>query len=589
MLTSDQLDVLTDPIIDLYERYMQSVIDDIARRLAGLDYARPTAAWQMQRLTESGKLFEKALEELAQITGKSESTLRAMFERAGVKALRFDDRIYRAAGLNPLPLNLSPAMAQVLAAGLEKTNGLVRNLTMTSAAQGQNAFIEAAHLAYMQISNGAFDYIGAIRGAVKRVAASGLGVVNYASGRVDQLDVALRRAVLTGVNQTVGRMQWARADEMGQDLVQTSAHAGARNTGTGPANHEGWQGRIFSRSGAAKDYPNFIDATGYGTGVGLMGWNCRHSYFPFFEGISENAYSEEDLAGYERKTVSYQGKEIGFYEATQEQRAIERKIRYWKRQEGALKAAGLDASQETAKVKTWQARMRAFTRDTGLMRQPEREWVPKKVSSSGAPRIQHVSNPTNTPPPPPASTPGTSPKPTPPANLASELDKHERAIYPNNFETAVLLDPSGNVIFSKPGASSSVSFSPAEASLFNGNVLTHNHPLGWGYPAGHPLHDGSSFSPADIQVAALNNLAEIRAVSVRYIHTMRPGPNGWPPISILQNEQIRAEFDVTLELMKKINNGVLTPDEANAMHWHLVSERVANYFGLLYNRYEHHF
>lgn len=376
MLTADQLDALVEPIVELYERYQDSVIRDIARRLAGLNYALPTAAWQVQRLSESGKVYEDILDELSKLTGRSESELRAMFQKAGVKAMRFDDAIYRAAGLNPLPLNLSPAMSQVLLAGLEKTNGLIKNLTMTTALDGQQAFINAADLAYMQVSSGAMSYTQAITEGVKKVAADGLQVIQF-PGRRDQLDVAIRRSVLTGVSQTAGQLQITRANEMGQDLVQTSAHIGARNTGTGPANHEGWQGKIFSRSGASKKYPSFIEHTGYGTGPGLMGWNCRHSFYPFFEGISAEHYTKAELDSYASKTVTYQGEKISFYEATQKQRYIERKIRYWKRQAGALEAAGLENSQEIGKVREWQARMRDFKRQTGLIRQREREQISK--------------------------------------------------------------------------------------------------------------------------------------------------------------------------------------------------------------------
>lgn len=368
MLTADQLDALTDDIVRMYNDFADTIIADIARRLAGLDYARPTAAWQMQRLIEAGKLFENILSEISKLTGRSEAELRRMFERAGVTATRFDDAIYKAAGLNPMPLNMSPAQAQALSAGLVKTAGVMRNLTMTTAMSGQQAFIDAADLAYMQISTGALDYNTAIRRAVKDVASKGLSVIQF-SGRRDQLDVAMRRAALTGVNQTVGTMQNMRADEMGSDLVQVSAHIGARPT------HEVWQGKIYSRSGSSRKYPDFVSSTGYGTGEGLMGWNCRHSFYPYFDGISENAYSRAELASYANKTVVYNGKKMSVYEATQEQRAIERKIRYWKRQAGALKAAGLDASAETAKVKAWQAQARDLVRQTGLSRQYAREQV----------------------------------------------------------------------------------------------------------------------------------------------------------------------------------------------------------------------
>lgn len=368
MLTPGYLDALPDQILDLYEEYQQSVLDDIARRLAGLDFARPTAAWQMQRLTESGMIYEQALERLAELTGQSEQALRETFRRAGVRALRYDDSVYRAAGLDPLPLNLSPAMAQVLAAGLRKTGGQIRNLTMTTALSGQEAFIRAADLIHTQITTGAFDYQSALRAGIKQVAAEGLTVIHF-SGRRDQLDVALRRAVLTGVNQTAGELSWVRADEMGCDLVQVSAHAGARPS------HAVWQGKIFSRSGTHPKYPDFRSSTGYGTGAGLGGWNCRHSFFPYFEGLSENAYDRQDLKEMNEKTVTYQGEQISQYEASQIQRGIERKIRYWKRQAGTLEAGGLDASAETAKVREWQARMRDFVRQTRLQRQRFREQI----------------------------------------------------------------------------------------------------------------------------------------------------------------------------------------------------------------------
>jgi hypothetical protein len=366
MLKADYLDTLPDSILDIYERYNQSVINDIARRLSNLNFA--SAAWQVQRLNESSMLYKSILEKLAILTGKSEKELRAIFKKAGVKAMRFDDSIYKVAGLEPLPLNMSPAMTAVLKAGLERTNNLLNNIVRTTALEGQNLFIEAADLAYMQVATGAMDYNSAIKAAVKSISARGLTVISY-TGRKDQLDVAVRRAVLTGVNLTAGNLTEARADEMGVDLVQTSAHIGARPT------HQVWQGKVFSRSGKSDKYPDFVTSTGYGTGEGLCGWNCRHSFYPFFEGISENVYKQTELEDYANKKVTYRGEEISFYDATQKQREIERTIRRYKREAGALEAAGKDNTLETGKVKEWQARMRMFVKETGIYRQREREQI----------------------------------------------------------------------------------------------------------------------------------------------------------------------------------------------------------------------
>ncbi len=373
MLTADQFDTLADQITPLYTEYELSVITDIARRLKNLDFA--SAAWQVQRLTESGGVYKDVIKKLANITGKSEASIKEILKAAGVKAIKFDDQIYKAAGLNPLPLNFSPAMLNTLQAMLVKTNGMVNNLTMTTALTAQQAFIKASDLAYMQVSTGAMSYDQAIRAAIKQVAADGLTTIDYASGHKDKLDVAIRRAVLTGVSQTAGQLQINRADELGVDLVAVSAHIGARNVGEGPANHESWQGQVYSRSGNSTQYPSFVPVTGYGTGEGLGGWNCRHSFYPFFEGISENAYSEATLNEYAHKTVKYNDEEMPVYEATQKQREIERKIRYWKRQQAAMQAAKIDSVKETAKVKQWQLIMRNFVKQTGLDRQRIRETI----------------------------------------------------------------------------------------------------------------------------------------------------------------------------------------------------------------------
>lgn len=373
MLTSDQFDALTEPILSIYTEYEISVIQDIARRLKNLDLS--SAAWQAQRLTESGALYKDVLKQLAKLTGKSEQEIAKLLQKAGVKAINFDDRIYKDAGLEPIPLNLSPAMLQVLKATLEKTNAVANNLTLTTALTAQQSFIHVADLAHLQVSSGAMSYDQAIRQAIKKVASDGLTTIDYASGHQDQLDVAMRRTLLTGVGQTTNQLQTTRADEMQSDLVAVSAHAGARNKGTGPQNHASWQGKVYSRSGTSKKYPPFVEKTGYGTGPGLGGWNCRHSFYPFFEGVSEKIYDNAEVRSLNKKKVTYQDQQISLYDATQIQREYERHIRFWKRQSAALDAAGLDNSKETFKVREWQARMRDFIKQVGLDREYPREQV----------------------------------------------------------------------------------------------------------------------------------------------------------------------------------------------------------------------
>lgn len=381
MLPPEYLEHVSDDIVALYSELDQRIVRDVVRRLMKTGRVTDTATWQIQRAQESGMLYDEIIAEVTRYSNKSEQQVRALFEDAGVQAISYDSAIYTAAGLSPPPLSMAPAAMQVLNAGLQKTSGYLQNLTKTTANGAQQAYIHAATIAEIQVESGAFDYTSAIRNAV-RAAIEGGDWVTYPSGHHDRLDVAARRAVLTGTNQTAAEISLSYADDMDCDLVETTAHAGARPS------HQVWQGQVFSRSGKSDQYDDFESATGYGTGAGLCGWHCRHSFFPFYEGLSERAYPNDKLKTYENQAVQYNGEKIKYYDATQRQRAMERAIRDSKR-----KAAGYDEAVKSAKdgptakamkqefdaaavrLKQQEAKLKDFCSQTGLYRQREREQV----------------------------------------------------------------------------------------------------------------------------------------------------------------------------------------------------------------------
>ncbi|QNO17348.1 phage minor capsid protein [Caproicibacterium amylolyticum] len=381
MLTPEYLEHCPDDIVVLYSELDQLIMRDVVRRIMKTGHITSTAAWQVLRAQESGLIYDEIIAEAALYTNASEQQVQALFKDAGLKAVAYDSAIYTAAGLSPPPLAMVPAALQVLNAGLQKTQGYLQNLTKTTANGAQQAYIHAATIAEMQVESGAFDYVSAIRNAV-RTAIDGGEWVTYPSGHHDRLDVATRRAVLTGINQTSAEVSLSYADDMECDLVETTAHAGARPS------HMVWQGQVFSRSGKSDKYDDFAGATGYGTGAGLCGWHCRHSFHPFFEGLSESAYPKSKLKEYENQIVTYNGEKISYYDATQQQRAMERAIRDSKR-----KAAGFDEAVKSAKdeptakamkqefdaaavrLKKQEAALKDFTQQTGLLRQREREQV----------------------------------------------------------------------------------------------------------------------------------------------------------------------------------------------------------------------
>ena len=377
-LPPEYFDTVADDLLELYTKLDESIVRDIVRRLVKTGGVTDTARWQAQRLQESGLLYEDIVRRVAGISGASDAQVKALFEDAGIEAMKYDFAIYGAAGLSPIPLRQSPAAAQVLQAGISKTAGHLRNLSMTTAATTQTAYINAVTLAEMQVESGAFDYVTAIRNAVKTAAQAGTMVL-YPTGWKDRLDVAVRRAALTGVSQTAAQLSLRYADDMDCDLVETTAHPGARPS------HQVWQGRVFSRSGSGR-YPGFESSTGYGTGAGLCGWNCRHSFFPYFEGLSESAYPRARLDEYNSRTVEYNGETMSYYDATQQQRNMERAIRATKRDLAGADAGMRNAPAESlknafrenfgtasVKLKRQESDLRDFVKQTGLDRQRERE------------------------------------------------------------------------------------------------------------------------------------------------------------------------------------------------------------------------
>nr|DAS26331.1 MAG TPA: minor capsid protein [Caudoviricetes sp.] len=213
MLTPDCLKNVADDAINIYSKLEDSIIKDVVRRLKNTDFEMTESArFQIRIAQESGLLYDDIIEKAAKYSGVSEKIVKKTFENSAIEALKYDDKIYKKQGLNPIPIKQQTTMLNLLKNTLNKTNGSLYNLTLTTANTSQEKFIEVCNDAYMQISSGAFDYNTAIRKAIKQF---GDGVqVEYDSGYRLNIKSAVKRAVMTGVNQTCLKMQELRAEEM---------------------------------------------------------------------------------------------------------------------------------------------------------------------------------------------------------------------------------------------------------------------------------------------------------------------------------------------------------------------------------------
>ena len=398
MLTPDQLEALPRRFVQLWQQVEDDILQDIARRIKTLDELDPlppTAIWQAWRLAETRAVRSSAVATLAKYTGKSRAEIKRLLEAAGAQTLAADDAVYTAAGLDPPPVNQSPALLNLLNAGYRQTCGTWQNLTATTANTVTGTFEDRLSRAWGLVSTGALDYSTAIRRTVDDLADT-MPYITYPSGHTDTLEVAARRAVLTGVNQTCAKLQLARMEEMDCEFVEVTAHEGARPT------HAVWQGRVYHRGGAVvqdgERYEDFETATGYGTGPGLCGWNCRHNFYPFYPGVSVRNYTDERLAELDARNIPYGGGLYTRYEITQMQRALERRVRKYKRRYLAETAAGVDAGQSAAKLKAARQQLSAFLAETGEQMDGARTGVPgfgrreAKQADAAASALQSAQN-----------------------------------------------------------------------------------------------------------------------------------------------------------------------------------------------------
>lgn len=375
MLPPSYLDAMPDAFVQLAQQVEDEILQDVARRIGKMGTLTETADWQLWRYQQTEAVRENVVKLLAKYSGKSEATIRRLLKEAATEAMEREDAIYYHYNLEPTPFEESAALNNLLNAGARQTCGTWRNLTATTANTVSGAFERTLDVAWGKVSTGAFDYKTAVKQAVDSLA-DDMPEVTYPSGHTDTLEVAARRAVLTGVNQTAGKLQEARMDEMNVEFVGTSAHGGARPS------HAEWQGRRFHRGGAVdylgKHYPDFEQATGYGTGAGLCGWNCRHTFFAVFPELGDPpTWTEESLQELNARNIEYNGKMYTQYEINQMQRARERNVRKWKKRYLAESAAGSDTTDSAVRLKAARQSLSEFAKATGGRVDSARTSVPK--------------------------------------------------------------------------------------------------------------------------------------------------------------------------------------------------------------------
>lgn len=359
MLTPEQWETVGKQAVKIYEKLELDIIRTIAERISGFTFAKSVVLNNIKIAREMGLLFQDIVILVAKYNNMSINEVKALFEEAGVLSLKFDDKIYKQAGLEPLPIKQNKTMWTLLEATAIKTNNDLSNMMMTTANITQQHFYDAMNKAYMEVTTGVKSYSQAITDSIKEVSKQG-ATIKYKNREI-KVESAVRMNIMTSINQTCGVLQKMRADEMGWDLMEITAHSGAR------PEHAEWQGKIVSLSG--QDGYLSLKDIGYGEVTGFKGVNCRHDWYPYYEG-SSRVYSEEQLEQFKNEYVTYNGKKIPKYEATQIQRKLERGIRADKRLVNALECEitsenkSLDIDQVKRDLQTAKTK---YTLDTNIL------------------------------------------------------------------------------------------------------------------------------------------------------------------------------------------------------------------------------
>lgn len=381
MFTPTEIEALPSAMEQLYRSLQLNIMSDLTERLkANGEEITSAADWQINRLYELGVSKDEIDSLIQSALDVSDNEIDRIYDEVVKSGYARNEELYTSKGKEYIPYAENGQLQQLVKAVKNQTKSEYRNITGSLGFAVRNAdntlsFTPLADFyqrtldnGLMQIASCAVDYNTVLKKAVKAMTDSGLRTVDYASGWSNRVDVAARRALMTGFNQVVAKVNEDNAEQLGTEYFEVSYHRGARPT------HQVWQGRVYSKK-------ELETVCGLGTVTGLCGANCYHSYSPFIKGVDKPTYSEEKLDRMneeENTPKEYNGKTYTAYEAQHRQRQLETAMRADRQKIELLTQGGADYDTITgAKVRYFQRQDEyvKFSKAMGLPEQWERVTV----------------------------------------------------------------------------------------------------------------------------------------------------------------------------------------------------------------------
>lgn len=361
------------------------IMEDIIRRIKKTGEITSTADYQINRLMMLGNSTEDIEKFIKEALEASYPEMFELYDRVLEQEYVRNRDIYEQANAQYIPYEENCQLQQAVEALRDQTAGDFENITqsmgfMVDVGGGRRVFTPLSvyyqqylNEAMADIASGAFDYNTVLRRTVTQMANSGIRTVNYApenSSRIysNRIDVAVRRAVMTGTSKLAGEIAQHNARQLGTEYFEVSWHGNARPS------HREWHGQVWSRE-------ELESVCGLGSVTGLHGANCYHDYYPFVPGVSERLYTDEWLAAQAREEDTpryFRGKGYTAYEATQKQRKMETAMRAQRQKVHLLKQGGADKDTVMLARCKYQGQLQeysAFSKKMKLVQQRERIYL----------------------------------------------------------------------------------------------------------------------------------------------------------------------------------------------------------------------
>ena len=354
-------------IIEQWRILEDSITGDIARRIKKTGEFTGTADLQARVLYEAGQGSEETRRKILRFMDITSEELDQIIYESGRMTYDDDRYLYSKFGGFSLPAyDKNPFAKNIVDAAIiqsrEQVKFLSKSIGFVSAGKNMGVddyFKRTLNTAAFQVASGAFDADSIARRFIREFGENGIRIINFDSGQTREVESHLRYVVNDAVSQLSNNIGLRNARDLGQDLMEISSHSGARPT------HAAWQGNVVSLSGR-RGYLTTSDI-GHGDVAGFGGANCRHSWYPYFEG-STRMRDGSEMEALANETVTYNGKTYGMYDAFQKQRSIERSIRKSKRKLIGYQASGDQEAFTTEAVRLARKRQayKAFSKETGI-------------------------------------------------------------------------------------------------------------------------------------------------------------------------------------------------------------------------------